>query len=188
MTKWLDYLEDEDRLKAPFLLARLVSPNDRLGRPVFLDAKLDTGSSRCAVPEAVVSYCQTRAIPVMAGLPKNMKSALGSHEIPTSWFHVTICASPAPRVSFAEGQLVEYFRHTRPLYCTRRDPSDFPSRGLNLLLAKTNYALIGQNVLRLWTVILHGPSAQFKVFVRGCKRFIFSWAPRPTKGSGSSRP
>ena len=192
MTNWLDYFEDEDRRKAPFLLARLVSPSDRLRRPVFLDAKLDTGSSCCAVPEAAVAYCQSHAIPVVPGLPETMRSAFGSQRTPTYWFHVTICASSAPRTSLTEDQIVEHFQSTHPLYCTRRDPSDFPCRGLNMVLAKTSYALVGQNVLKLWTVILHGQSAQFKVLDRGCKRFIFSWAPKPPSAaapqSGSSRP
>jgi len=178
MPKWLPYLTDKDGRRAPFLLARLTSATDRALRPVFVDAKLDTGTSCCGVPSSVINECARISMPLVRGITQDYTGAFEQVERPTYWFHLELCPSEAPRAALSDQQL-ERLLQTAPLpYCTKRNSCDDRVLGLRMVLTETDYVLIGHNVLANWTVILHGRSSHFKVMDRGGKWFIFSLAPR----------
>ncbi|MBM4031511.1 MAG: hypothetical protein FJ291_06950 [Planctomycetes bacterium] len=178
MAKWFPYLKDLDGKRAPFLLARLVSPQDTARRPVFVDAKLDTGTSCCGVPVSVIEQCVRAGIPVAAGQEHEFSGAFGPVNRRAYWFHATLFPSEAPRASLTDHELERYSDTARVLYCTKRDSCDNPVLGLRMVATDTDYALIGHSVLAHWTVILHGRSSHFKVMDRGGRWFIFSLAPR----------
>jgi len=178
MPKWLPYRSDLDGRRAPFLLARLISPHDKARRPLFVDAKIDTGSSCCGVPGSTIEQCVRAGLPLTPGYSQEYSGAFGSAWRKTYWFHVTLWPSDAPRTSFTDTELEHRFQPARPFYCTKRDACDNPVLGLRMVATDTDYALIGHSVLSQWTVILHGRSSHFKVMDRGGKWFIFSLTPR----------
>lgn len=167
--------------KGPFLIARLISVGDRADRPAYVDAKLDTGSPISGVPALVVEHCRTEGILLAKDRDYGASGAFEARKSPrpSYRFRVTICESPGPTALLSDRELREHFDTAHPLYFSGVDRRGKP--GLVMAETQTAYALIGLDVLRSWTVILHGPRESFRVLDRPCRWFIFSFAPKPAK-------
>jgi len=165
--------------KAPFLIAQLVSSRDPQ-RPLYVDAKLDTGSPCSAVPACALHYCKQSGIPLVEGRGFSISGAfeqsLRIRE--TYWFHVALCPSPGVRAGLTDDELREHFEATPCLFTTAGASDRQGQLGLEMARVEREYSLIGHDVLSNWTVLLHGQTQKFKVINRHCKWFVFSLAPR----------
>jgi len=176
---WQPYLKTTT-VPAPFLLARLVSPGDRLARAIYLDSMLDTGSALSCVPRLAIEECRRQGIHLVKGGGVRAAGAFDSDRASreTYKFQLTLCAAPAARASLDEGWLQAYFSAGHVLYPTPDVELGAHVRGIEMPVTERSYVLIGRNVLAHWTVIFHGRSSHFKVLDRGGRWFIFSLAPR----------
>jgi hypothetical protein len=176
---WQPYLK-KTTAAAPFLLARLVSPGDRLARAIYLDAMLDTGSALSCVPGRAIEECRRTGIPLVKGAGVRAAGAFdrGRASRETYKFQLTVCAAPAARASLAGGSLRAQFSAGHVLYPTPDVELGAHVRSIEMPVTERSYVVLGRDVLAHWTVILHGRSSRFKVMDRGGKWFIFSLAPR----------
>jgi len=154
---------------APFLCMRLVNPWDISRHPVFLDAKLDTGSGVCGVPSSTVQFFRGRKQRLLEGRPRRIRGPFDgelSHR-PSYRFHVDIFPLSRSVVEYSSDELQRITRRLAPLY----QSNDHIPMGLEMTPVATEYALIGRNVLASWTVILCGTLERHKVLAR-CPRWL----------------
>jgi hypothetical protein len=197
--KWQRYWrspEPNSVSEFPFLIMRVVSARDHRRNEFYVDAVVDTGAAMCHIPQGIVARCESKGIPLAEGKGKRV---FGVHRkqaahTPTYRFHTTICASPIRRNAYADDlELRRWFGKTKLLYVSTSPPraassstSDVSLPGKELLLIERPYAVIGQDVLREWTLMLHGKTGMFRVSDGSLSDWIVC-SPGPKLPLGLSR-
>jgi hypothetical protein len=170
--RWQSFISSSGSgVLAPYLGLKAEIPRSRDGRPIYLDARLDTGSNISAIPSTTINSCEQSGIRLWEGRGREVSAIRGDPvRTPTFWFRVTVCALPQPVSRYEPQDLEVLFRSTPSLYSTMGRPLTLeaarrgePSDSLEMTVTDRRFAIIGFDILAEWVVLIHGPAQRFRV-------------------------